>query len=202
VDVGSSFSTVVFDRGGKISLVKQIPIGAEKFDREVAAKLGINVSEARMLREALRAEKNVSRLKSNSAEQSPAGDEEPQMQCGASGDVKGKLDASTRQLMVNVVSAVAGELAKAISLCLRYYTVTFRGKRVERAVLTGGGAYENILLDVLKRQLTVEIEVAQPLRGFDLSSKRTSMNFGGDRRDLLCEWAVAVGLSLKGWNAA
>jgi len=54
----------------------------------------------------------------------------------------------------------------------------------------------------LKRQLTVEIEVAQPLRGFDLSSKRTSLNFGGDRRDLLCEWAVAVGLGLKGRNGA
>jgi len=202
VDVGSRFTTVVFDRGGKISFVKQIPIGGEKFDQEIAAKLGINVGEAQMLRETLRTEKGLSRLKSDSVEQSPAGDEEPRMQCGAFGDVKGKLDASTRQLMVDVVSEVAGELAKAISLCLRYYTVTFRGKRVERAVFTGGGAYENILLDVLKRQLTVEIEVAQPLKGFDLSSKRTNLNFGGDRRDLLCEWAIAVGLSLKGWNGA
>ena len=202
VDVGSRFTTVVFDRGGKISFVKQIPIGGEKFNQEIAAKLGINVSEAQMLRETLRAEKGPSRLKSDSVEQSPAGDGEPRMQCGAFEDVKGKLDVSTRQLMVDVVSAVAGELGKAISLCLRYYTVTFRGKRVERAVFTGGGAYENILLDVLRRQLTVEIEVAQPLRGFNLSSKRTNLNFGGDRRDLLCEWAVAVGLSLKGWNAA
>ncbi|MHC4175139.1 MAG: pilus assembly protein PilM [Planctomycetota bacterium] len=202
VDVGSRFTTVVFDRGGKISFVKQIPIGVEKFNQEIAAKLGINVSEAQMLRETLRTEKVPSRMRSDSVERSPDGDEEPQMQCGALEDVKDKLDASTRQLMVDVVSAVAGELAKAISLCLRYYTVTFRGKRVERAAFTGGGAYENILLDVLKRQLTVEIEVAQPLKGFDLSSKRTNLNFGGDRRDLLCEWAVAVGLSLKGWNAA
>jgi type IV pilus assembly protein PilM len=202
VDVGSRFTTVVFDRGGKISFVKQIPIGGEKFNQEVAAKLGINVSEAQMLRETLRTEKGLSRPKSNLAEQSPAGDDRTPMKCGAFGDLKGKLDASTRQLMVDVVSAVAGELAKAISLCLRYYTVTFRGKRVERAVFTGGGAYENILLDVLKRQLTVGIEVAEPLRGLDLSSKRTNLNFGSDRRDLLCEWAVAVGLSLKGWNAA
>jgi type IV pilus assembly protein PilM len=193
---------VVFDRGGKISFVKQIPIGGEKFNQEVAAKLGIDASEAQTLREALRMEKGPSRLKSDSVEQSPVGDEGAHMQCGAFGDVRGKLDESTRQLMIDVVSAVAGELAKAISLCLRYYTVTFRGKRVERAIITGGGAYENILLDVLKRQLTVEIEVAQPLRGFDLSSKRTSLNFGGDRRDLLCEWAVAVGLGLKGRNGA
>jgi hypothetical protein len=33
---------------------------------------------------------------------------------------------------------VAEELAKEISLCFRYYTVTFRGKRVEKAIFTGG----------------------------------------------------------------
>ena len=102
--------------------------------------------------------------------------------------------------MVDAVNAVAEDLAREISLCLRYYTVTFRGKHVERAFFAGGGAYEDILLNVLRRQLTVEIEVAQPLKGFDLSSERTNLNFDSDRRSLLCEWAVAVGLSLKGWN--
>jgi len=202
VDVGSRFTTVVFDREGKISFVKQIPIGGEKFNREIAAKLGINVSDAQMLRETLRTERGLSRTNSSSEEQPTAGDQGGQMQCGAFGSIKDKLDDSTRQVMVDVISAVAEELAKAISLCLRYYTVTFRGKRVERAILAGGEAYENVLLEVLRRQLPVEIEVAQPLRGFDLSSKRTNLNFGGDRRDMLCEWAVAVGLSLKGWDRA
>ncbi|GAI13800.1 unnamed protein product, partial [marine sediment metagenome] len=108
--------------------------------------------------------------------------------------IRQRLDTSTRQAVVDAVSAVAEELAKEISLCFRYYTVTFRGKRVERAVFAGGGAYEDILLNVLRRQLTVEIEVAQPLKGFDLMN----VDFGGDRRGLLYEWAVAVGLSLKG----
>jgi len=40
--------------------------------------------------------------------------------------------------------------------------------------------------------------VAEPLRGFDMMN----VNFDSDRRGLLCEWAVAVGLSLKGWNGA
>jgi len=98
--------------------------------------------------------------------------------------------------MVDAVGAVAEELAREISLCFRYYTVTFRGRRVERAVFSGGEAYEKILLNVLKRQTAVEIEVAQPLRGFDMMN----VNFDGDKRGLLCEWAVAVGLSLKGRN--
>jgi type IV pilus assembly protein PilM len=98
--------------------------------------------------------------------------------------------------MVDAIGAAAEELAKEISLCLRYYTVTFRGKRVEQAVFSGGEAYERILLNVLRRHLTVEIEVAQPLKGLNI----TNVNFDDDKRGLLCEWAVAVGLGLKGWE--
>ncbi len=189
VDVASRFTTVVFGRGGQISFVKQIPIGGENFVGEVATKLGISTGEAEMLRESLRAERRALASRPGPANRKPAGNGQ-------------KLDTSTQQIMVNAISAVSEDLAREISLCLRYYTVTFRGKRVQRASFAGGGAYEDILLDVLRRQLTVEIEVAQPLRGFDLSSDSASVNFDGDGRGLLCEWAVAVGLSLKGWNEA
>ena len=178
VDVGSQSTTVVFGRGGEISFVKQIPIGGHGFSQEVAKKLGINISEAERLRERLRIERALT---------------------GKGGtDGEGKLEASTRQAVIDAISSAAEELAREISLCLRYFTVTFRGKRVERAIFSGGEAYENILLNVLRRQLTVEVEVAQPLKGFDLSSERESINLAGDRRGLLCEWAVAVGLGLKG----
>ena len=187
VDVGSRWTVVVFGRGGEISFVKQIPIGGEKFNQEIATRLGIKSGEAQMLRDKLRTEKGVRISQSGPVAQASDGN----------GQI---LDAATRQVIVDAISAVAEELAREISLCLRYYTVTFRGKRVERAIFTGGEAYENILLNVLRRQLTVEIEVAQPLRGFDLSSEGAHVNFDSDRRGLLCEWAVAVGLSLKGWN--
>jgi len=187
VDVGSRFTTVVFGRGGQISFVKQIPIGAERFVQQVAEKLGVSLSEAEMLRESLRAEDGFTSVNSDS----------PGHEVGGDGR---EIDASTRHAIGEAVGAVAEDLAREVALCLRYYTVTFRGKRVERAVFAGGGAYEDILLDVLRRQLAVEIEVAEPLRGFDLSSGKANVNFYGDRRGLLCEWAVAVGISLKGWN--
>jgi len=196
VDVGGRFTTVVFGRGRDVSFVKQIPIGGENFNQEIAAKLGVSISEAEMLRGKLRAERSAS-----------AGPGAPAWASGQSsmgqdslGDAKsGKeslaaLDVSTRQVVVDAVGAVAEKLAREISLCFRYYTVTFRGKRVERAVFSGGEAYEKILLNVLRRQLAVEIEVAQPLRGFDIMN----VSFDGDKRGFLCEWAVAVGLSLKG----
>jgi len=183
IDVGSRFTTVVFGRGCEISFVKQIPIGGEKFNRQIATKLGISTVEAQRLRDTLRKEKSESSRKEF---------------VSAGQDLNGQssLDVSTRQVMVDALGAVAEELAREISLCFRYYTVTFRGKRVERAIIAGGGAYDNILLTVLKRQLTVEIEMAQPFRGIDMGN----INFDSDRRGLLCEWAVALGIGLKGWN--
>ena len=196
IDVGSRFTTVVFGRGGEISFVKQIPVGGEKFNQEIAAKLGVSISEAEMLRGTLRTEKSARyRLGASASDEDVRSSsvEAPDSIAAGQG-----LDASTRQVVVDAVSAVAEELAREISLCFRYYTVTFRGRRVERAVFAGGEAYEKILLNVLRRQLAVEIEVAQPLKGFDLSGEKANVNFDSDRRGLLCEWAVAVGLGLKG----
>jgi type IV pilus assembly protein PilM len=187
VDVGCRCTTVVFGRGGEISFVKEIPIGGENFTEEAAKKLGISASEAERLRNTLRVE-----------EGKPA--------CGA-GAAKSdsdkndkQVDESTKQEMVDAIGSVAEELTKEISLCLRYYTVTFRGKRVQRAVFAGGGAYEDILLDVLRREMTVDVEIAEPLKGIDLSSEGASIGFGNNRRGLLCKWAVAVGIGLKRWD--
>jgi len=188
VDVGQRFTTVVFSRGRKISLVKQITIGGERFVQEIATKLGVSIDEAETLRESLRIKKKISSSVLVGSESHVS-------------EGKHEIDTSTRETITDAASSVAEDLAREISLCLRYYTVTFRGARVERAIFAGGGAYEDILIDVLRRQLVVEIEVAEPLRGFDLSnSKRGSLNFQSDRRGVLCEWAVAVGLGLKGWN--
>jgi type IV pilus assembly protein PilM len=205
VDIGSRFTTVVFGRGGGISFTKQIPIGGEKFNREIASRLGVSIDEAKILREKLQAESAIKAgiipgvPKSSSQGQDRA---VPILQAGQNGNEylvepgRSILDASTQAVMVDAIGAAAEELAKEISLCLRYYTVTFRGKRVEQAVFSGGEAYERILLNVLRRHLTVEIEVAQPLKGLNI----TNVNFDDDKRGLLCEWAVAVGLGLKGWE--
>ena len=196
VDVGSRFTTVVFGRGGQISFIKQIPIGGENFNHQIAAKLGISVGEAEMLRGKLRMDRDSYHFTGESERPSLSNAESGIYASGQSSMGQGGLDSSTRQVIIDSVSAVAEELAREISLCFRYYTVTFRGERLERAVFTGGEAYEKVLLNVLRRQLAVEIEVAQPLKGFDLSGR--DINFDSDRRGLLCEWAVAAGLALKG----
>jgi len=108
------------------------------------------------------------------------------------------VDAATRRTVVDTLHATAEHLAAEISLCLRYYTVTFRGKRVERAVLVGGGVHETTLLDVMKHHLAIETQVAEPFRGFN--TNRT--NDQADCQGLSADFALAVGLSLKGMRSS
>lgn len=186
VDVGRYFTTVVFGKNGQISFVKQIPIGGENFNTEIATKLGVDINEVPVLRNKLKMERVLS---SDTKESDMASDEDAEKNI--------VFKTSTRQILIDAVGSVAEKLAKEISLCFRYYTVTFRGKRIERAIFTGGEAYEQILMDILKEQLTVDVEVAEPLRGMDM----TDVNFDSDKRSSLCEWAVATGLSLRGYDA-
>ncbi len=195
VDVGSRFTTVVFGRGGEISFTKQIPIGGEKFNSEIASKLSVSIGEAEILREKLQMGSFIKAETGTDVPKPVLPGPEGSVSIMRTGQDGNALDASTRQVMVDALGAAAEELAREVSLCLRYYTVTFRGKLVERAIFSGGEAYEKVLLNVLRRHLSVKIEVAQPLKGLDI----TNMKFDNNRR-FLCEWAVAVGLSLKGWE--
>lgn len=165
IDVGYHYTTVVFGRGGDICFVKQIALGMDQFNDEVAAALGIAAPEAESFRRRLQREDAI--------------------------------DAATRRHMVDALNRTSEQLAGEISLCLRYYTVTFRGKRVERAIVAGGGAYEQILREVLRRHLSVEVEVAEPLRGFEFPPDKADPENADGGADL----ALAVGLSLKGWDS-
>lgn len=104
------------------------------------------------------------------------------------------VEDSTRQLVTDGLASAAEQLAKELSLCLRYHTVTFRGKRVERAVVAGGGAHEKVLLDVLQRHLSIAAERADPLQGLDLQDAR----YGDECSRSSADLALALGLSLKG----
>ncbi len=166
VDVGSLFTTVIIGRGQEIIFVKQIPIAGERLNAEVASKLEVTIGEAGLLRAKLK------------------------------NDTDGSMEPATRQAVIDAMSRTIEELAKEISLCFRYYAVTFRGQRPTEVVFAGGEADETTLLKALKRHLGVSITIARPLRGFDLS--RADFK---ERHDAeMSKWAVAVGLGMKGMD--
>ena len=166
VDVGSNYTTVIIGKGQQIAFIKQIPIAGSHLNRKVAADLGISEQEAAVLRD---------KMKSSSDD---------------------SLDAQARQTVIDAMRDVIEELAKEVSLCFKYYAVTFRGQRPDQAVFTGAEAYETTLLNSLRRHLGIEIKVAEPLRGFNL----TGASLISREHPAMCEWATAVGLSVKGWD--
>jgi type IV pilus assembly protein PilM len=168
VEVGCRLTTVIIGRGQEISFIKQIPIAGDQINQDVAQRLGISLPEAIRLRSQLRT----------------ATDE--------------AFDHVTRQSMIDAMSRTVEDLAKEVSLCFRYYAVTFRGEKPQEAVFGGGEAHETALLNALRRHLGIEITIAQPFRGIDLTG---SMLAEADATTL-SEWAVAVGLGIRGFEPA
>jgi type IV pilus assembly protein PilM len=166
VDLGAKYTTVIIGRGQEMAFIKQIPLAGRQFNEQVAQRLNLNIEEAMRLRLRL---------------------------LDASADA---IDPATAAAVRDAMSHSVEELAHEIALCFKYYAVAFRGLRPSEAVFAGGEAYESLLIDALKRHLGVELRIAEPLRGFDLSGAR----FNRRCHPQLCEWTIAVGLALKGFE--
>jgi type IV pilus assembly protein PilM len=195
MDVGYQSTTIVFGRGDQIRFIKQIPLGTVHFDQALAAKLKIDPREAAQLRQRLNA-----RSQRPSPQKEPAGDTEKMptdpMDSGISEMTQPA--PSVHRMIFYVIRNVAQTLAREVSLCMRYYSVTFRGHPIDRLMLCGGGAYEKIFRDVLTTQTGLDVQLAEPLCSVDGSGVPYAplpFNQG-------CEWAVALGLGLKGWEWA
>lgn len=170
IDIGEFYTTVIFGNNSEINFVKQIPIGVVNIDKEVAERLDISIGEAGIIRKGI--------TKHNKLAES----------CD--------IDVSANKIVADAARLVAEKIAREISLCIRYYTVTFRGRRADVAFVSGDGAYEDIIVNVLQRNLSVGVEKVHPFSGMDFSDSY----FDGDKRGLNCEWSVAAGLGLKGFD--
>jgi type IV pilus assembly protein PilM len=165
VDMGARRSQVIIGRGREISFYKAVDIGANNLHDAVSRKLEISLDEARSLRR---------RLNESVEPADPA-----------------RPDA-VRQAVSDATRPTIEELAREISLCLRYYSVTFRGQRPGRVRLLGGEAGDPHLLGILSAALPIPIEAGKPLLSVNTSTMKQ-----GDRRGYMSEWAAAFGLSLK-----
>src|SRR4051812_26581134 len=166
VDVGARRSQVVIGKGREISFYKPIDIGGQHLTDAVVRKLGITVDEAPALRR---------RLMDDAAAADPTARKDP-----------------VRQAVFDATRSIIEELAREISLCLRYYSVTFRGHRPNRLRVTGGEAADPQVQTILNASLPLPVEPFKPMRSVDTSSMKLE-----DRRGIMSEWSVAFGLALK-----
>jgi type IV pilus assembly protein PilM len=169
VDVGWRGAQVVIGRGRDMSFVKPIEIGGRHFHEAVSRKLEIKPDEARELRRRI--------INETSPRSAAPGDVEPD---------------PVRQAVRDATRSIMEELAREVSLCLRYHSVTFRGQRPAKLRLTGGEAADPQLQSILASALPIPVEAARPLLSVNTAAMQES-----DRRERMCEWTVAFGLALK-----
>ncbi len=156
VNVGTASSKVVIARNAVPMFVKYIDVAGDQMDAAVARHLEIGLPEAT----ALRRHNGDRRADQRDAE------------------VTRGIDESLRPIL--------DRLANEISMCARYYSVTFRGQPIDRMILSGGEASE-ALLQWIGRRLDIECELGDPLRAFETPA--VSGRPG--------QWDVAAGLALR-----
>ncbi len=159
VNVGAVMTTVVIGHGAAAMFVKYVDVGSNQMDEAVARQLKMRLPEAAALRR-----HNGDRR---------ADQRDPEIARGVAESVRPVLD----------------HLANELSLCLRYYSVTFRGQPLARIVL-GGGESSQSLVDWISPKLDVPCELGNPLRSYEtpaLSGRQA-------------QWGVAAGLALREVN--
>jgi type IV pilus assembly protein PilM len=166
-EVGYSGTRVVIARNGRVIFFKIIDIGGKAFDKAAADFLRLSPSEAYDARR-----KPV---------EPRASEDETQQQQPA---------APVERAMHESMRGPATELGKEIALCLRYHSVTFRGRKPETLML-GGGEAQPRLAQVLAHEAGVTVEMAQPFAGIDPG------NSGLKSDEPHAPWALSLGLAMR-----
>jgi type IV pilus assembly protein PilM len=156
INIGASNTVVVIARGASAVFVKYVNAGGSQFDEAVAKRLRLSLADAAALR------------RHNGDRRSEQRDPE--------------ITRSIAESVQPVLERLAGEL----SMCIRYYSVTFRGQPPARIVV-GGGEATPAVVDWLGERLDIPCELGDPLRSFEkpLFSGRVG------------QWDVAAGLALR-----
>ena len=171
VDVGVRRTQVVIGRGRDVAFVRAIDLGGRHFDAAVSKKLGISAAEAADLRRRLSDGADVA----DAAGRRSHTDRDP-----------------VKRAVLDATRAAMEELARELSMCLRYFSVTFRGQRPTKVALVGGEGGNDWLRSILAANLSIPVESGRPLANVALDRMKQT-----DRRGPLGEWSVALGLALK-----
>jgi type IV pilus assembly protein PilM len=119
LDLGYDYSKILICRHGRVLFYKQIDAAGRQINEFLANKLNLgiqDIDEARI---------NILKRETQESEEGDASTAKPG-------------DATIGRTLIDAQRLISTELTREISLCLRYFSVTFRGHRPERAWVTGG----------------------------------------------------------------
>jgi type IV pilus assembly protein PilM len=171
VEVGASGSVIMILRGDQVSFCKPLSFSGQEMDRAVASRLRMDPGTAGELR--------ASRLRN-----------------AGSGD-NASLDSTTDRAVYEAVRPLLGDLVREVTLCMRYYGVTFRGRPPEQVILTGGESAEPHLDEMITqacKSATSRDDSVGTQAKLHAEIDRLRQGASG----VLGSWAVASGLSMRG----
>ena len=155
VHVGVSNTAVVITRGADVMFVKYIETGGRHLDESVARRLNLKLADAVSMRR-------------------------------YHGERRGdRQDPEISRTVREAIRPVVDRMASDVALCQRYFSVTFRGQKIERFVLSGGEASDE-MLDAFQKRLNLPGELGNPFRGYAHASAPGRKS----------QWDVAAGLAL------
>jgi len=112
------------------------------------------------------------------------------------GWMSGETGCGADARIAAALGPVVEDLSREINLCLRYYSVTFRGRRPEEALVVGGESGNAWLWARLCEGAGLKPSADDPLASLDLTPVHDVV--GGP--DKWAGWIVAAGLSLRQIN--
>jgi type IV pilus assembly protein PilM len=157
VNIGASTTMTVIAKGSDAMFIKYIDIGGKHFDEAVAKRLKMPLPDA----VALRRHNGDRRADQRDAE------------------ITRSISESTRPVLES--------LGNELSLCIRYYSVTFRGQPLSQIVF-GGDESSQSMVDWAEKRFDFPCELGNPLRSYQQPESLGRLG----------QWDVAAGLALRG----
>ncbi|NQU24594.1 MAG: pilus assembly protein PilM [Candidatus Nealsonbacteria bacterium] len=155
-NIGAANTVVVIARGTDAMFVKYVDVGGRHLDEAMAQRLKMSLADAMALRR-------------------------------HNGDRRvDQRDPEIEQSIAESIRPVLDRLANELSMCLRYYSVTFRGQPLSQLVLGGGEANQSIA-EWLSARINLACQLGDPLR--DHANAIPAGPAG--------QWDVAAGLALR-----
>lgn len=156
LDVGYGSSKVLIARANHIVFFKSIDVGGRTFDGLVAQRLNISPADAAEVRR-----------------KAILGASEPK-----AADASG-TETPVEHAVFDAIRPAVVEVAREVSLCLRYYSVTFRGRRPETGMIVGGEGRCPQFIKLLSDEVGLNVTPARGVGRLD------------------GQWLVAAGLSMR-----
>jgi len=193
VNVGGDITTISVCMGGMPRFSRDISIGGCTVSAAIQQRLGIPLAEA----ETLKIKRGVPKADDSGLE-GPSGGLEDTIRSTVEAMTAGPGDApggDTQELQAdrairNTLANLMGEIRRSI----QFFENQSAGALVKRVVLGGGAANFEGLVDYLKEELNVGVEIIDPLLRIPVSGNAIDPEALRENRNLL---GVGVGLALR-----